>query len=408
MKRRNFLQFASLLSASGIISVGSHGWVAKALAQTNNRKRLIVIFLRGGVDGLNVVIPHQEYNYYDARPKIAIPAPGEPEGAIDLDGQFGLHPALTSIMPLWQNRSLAFVHACGLNNDTRSHFDAQYYMETGIPGNKKIPDGWMNRLLANLPKDKPTQAVNLGDTPPRILMGAMPVANLPTGRKSTRSLPIDVPRIYEVFDRLYSNNDELSRVYQEGRQARDLLLADLEQEMEAASAGAPPPQGFAADAKNLAQIMVGDSKTQLGFLALGRWDTHVNQGSSQGTLARRLKPLGEGLVTLVQELGPLYSDTVILVMSEFGRTVNENGNGGTDHGHGNVMWVLGGGLRGGQVYGQWPGLDESELFEKRDLAVTTDFRDVISSVLEQHLEIERSQIARVFSGYSSERRLALL
>ncbi|NET12573.1 MAG: DUF1501 domain-containing protein, partial [Okeania sp. SIO1H6] len=196
MKRRNFLQFASLLSASGIISVGSHGWVAKGLAQTNNRKRLIVIFLRGGVDGLNVVIPHQEYNYYDARPNIAIPAPGEAEGAIDLDGQFGLHPALASIIPLWQNRSLAFVHACGLNNDTRSHFDAQYYMETGIPGNKKIPDGWMNRLLANLPKDKPTQAVNLGDTPPRILMGAMPVASLPTGRKSTRSLPIDVPRIY--------------------------------------------------------------------------------------------------------------------------------------------------------------------------------------------------------------------
>ncbi|GGA09534.1 DUF1501 domain-containing protein [Okeania sp. KiyG1] len=408
MKRRNFLQFASLLSASGIISVGSHAWVAKGLAQTNNRKRLIVIFLRGGVDGLNVVIPHQEYNYYDVRPKIAIPAPGEAEGAIDLDGQFGLHPALASIIPLWQNRSLAFIHACGLNNNTRSHFDAQYYMETGIPDNKKIPDGWMNRLLANLPKDKPTQAVNLGDTPPRILMGAMPVASLPTGRKSTSSLPIDRPKIYEAFDRLYSSNDELSRVYQEGRQARDLLLADLEQEMEAASAGAPPPEGFAGDAKNLAQIMVGDSKTQLGFLALGNWDTHVNQGSSQGTLARRLKPLGEGLVTLVQELGPLYSDTVILVMSEFGRTVKENGNGGTDHGHGNVMWVLGGGVRGGQVYGQWPGLDESELFQQRDLAVTTDFRNVISSVLEQHLEIERSQIARIFSGYSSERRLALL
>ena len=171
MKRRVFLQLASLLSASGIISVGSHGWVAKGLAQTNNRQKLIVIFLRGGVDGLNVVIPYQEDVYYDVRPKIAIPAPGEENGAINLDGQFGLHPALASIMPFWKNRSLAFIHACGLNNDTRSHFDAQYYMETGIPGNKKIPDGWMNRLLANLPKDRPTQAVNLGDTPPRILMG---------------------------------------------------------------------------------------------------------------------------------------------------------------------------------------------------------------------------------------------
>ena len=408
MKRRKFLQLASLLSASGIISVGSHGWVAKGLAQTNNRKRLIVIFLRGGIDGLNVVIPHQEDVYYDVRPKIAIPAPGEENGAINLDGQFGLHPALADIMPLWQNRSLAFIHACGLNNDTRSHFDAQYYTETGIPGNKKIPDGWMNRLLANLPKDRPTQAVNLGDTPPRILMGKMPVASLPSGRKSTRGLPIDRPKIYAAFDRLYSGNDELSRVYQEGRQARDLLLADLEKEMEAASGGAPPPKGFAGDAKNLAQIMVGDSKTQLGFLALGNWDTHVNQGSSQGALARRLKPLGKGLVTLVQELGSLYSDTVILVMSEFGRTVKENGNGGTDHGHGNVMWVLGGGLRGGQVYGQWPGLDESELFQKRDLAVTTDFRNVISSVLEQHLGFNQSQIAQVFPGYYYNQRLLLL
>ncbi len=408
MKRRKFLQLANLLSASGIISVGCHGWVAKGLTQTNNRQRLIVVFLRGGVDGLSIVIPHQEDIYYDARPNIAIPAPGEAEDSLILNEQFALHPALADIMPLWQNRSLAFVHACGLNDDTRSHFDAQYYMETGIPGTKKIPDGWMNRLLANLPKDQPTQAVNLGDTPPRILMGEMAVASLPTGRKSTNNLPIDRPQIYEAFDRLYSGSDELGRAYQEGRQARDLLLDDLEKEMEEASGGAPPPKGFAADAKNLAQIMVGDSRTQLGFLALGGWDTHVNQGSSQGTLARRLKPLGEGLVTLVQELGPLYSNTVILVMSEFGRTVKENGNSGTDHGHGNVMWVLGGGVRGGQVYGEWPGLDESELFQKRDLAVTTDFRNVISSVLEQHIGINQSQIAQVFPSHSSNQRLALL
>ncbi|MGB3507952.1 MAG: DUF1501 domain-containing protein [Microcoleaceae cyanobacterium] len=408
MKRRNFLQLASLLSASGIISVGSHGWVAKGLAQTNNRKRLIVVFLRGGVDGLNIVIPHQEENYYDARPKIAIPAPGEENGAINLDGQFGLHPALADVMPLWQNRSLAFIHACGLNHNTRSHFDAQFYMETGVPGSKNTSNGWMNRLLGNLPKDKPTQAVNLGDTPPRILMGEMPVATLPTGRKSSRRLPIDRPQINQAFDRLYTGNDELSRVYQEGRQARDLLLADLEKEMEEASGGAPPPRGFAADAKHLAQIMVGDSQTQLGFLALGGWDTHVNQGKTQGQLARKLKPLGEGLATLVQELGPLYSDTMVLVMSEFGRTVKENGNGGTDHGHGNVMWVLGGDVRGGQVYGKWPGLDESQLFQKRDLAVTTDFRDAIATVLEGHLGVNQNQLAQIFPGNSSYQRLALL
>ena len=166
--------------------------------------------------------------------------------------------------------------------------------------------------------------------------------------------------------------------------------------------------GYADGAKNLAEIMVGDSRTQLGFLALGGWDTHINQGNSKGLLARRLKPLGEGLVTLVEELGSLYSNTVILVMSEFGRTVKENGNGGTDHGHGNVMWVLGGAVRGGQVYGEWPGLDESELFQQRDLTVTTDFRNPIASIFEQHFGLNQSQIAQLFPGYDFNQRLPLL
>lgn len=408
MKRRKFLQLASLLSASSIVSIGADSWVAKGLAQTGNRKRLIVVFLRGGVDGLNVVIPHQEESYYTLRPKIAIPRPGEEGGAIDLNGYFGLHPALTDVMPLWQNRTLAFIHASGSNDPTRSHFDAQYYMETGTPGTKSTQEGWMNRLLANLPKDKPTQAVNIGDTPPRILVGGMPVASLPTGKKSTRPLPIDRPKINQAFDRLYSGSDDLSLAYQEGRQARELLLADLEQEMQDASNGAPPPVGFASDASKLARVMVGDSKTQLGFIGLGAWDTHVNQGASQGQLARKLKHLGEGLATLVNELGSLYSDTVIMVISEFGRTVKENGNGGTDHGHGNAMWVLGGGVRGGQVLGEFPGLDESELYQGRDLAVTTDFRDAIATILEGHIGINGTQVAQVFPGNSSNRRLALL
>lgn len=408
MKRRKFIQLASVLSASTIVNIGAHSWVAKGLAQTNNRQRLIVVFLRGAVDGLSVVVPHQEEVYYQLRPKIAIPRPGEPNGALDLDGFFGLHPALAPVMPFWQNRTLAFVHASGSKDPTRSHFDAQHYMEVGTPGDKSTSEGWMNRLLGNLPKDRPTQAVNIGDTPPRILVGRMPVASLPTGQKSTRPLPIDRPPIYEAFDRLYSGNDELSRVYREGRQARELLLADLAKEMEEASNGAPPPVGFASDASKLARVMVGDSRTQLGFIGVGGWDTHVNQGNSKGQLANKLKHLGEGIATLVNELGPLYADTAIVVMSEFGRTAKENGNSGTDHGHGNAMWVLGGGIRGGQVLGDWPGLDESELYEGRDLAVTTDFRDTIATVLEGHMGVQGSQLAGVFPGNSSNRRLALL
>lgn len=408
MKRRKFIQLASVLSASTIVNIGAHSWVAKGLAQTNNRQRLIVVFLRGGVDGLSAVVPHQEDAYYDLRPNVAIPRPGEKDGALDLDGFFGLHPALAPVMPFWQNRTLAFVHASGSKDPTRSHFDAQHYMEVGTPGDKSTSEGWMNRLLGNLPKDRPTQAVNIGDTPPRILVGQMPVASLPTGKKSTRPLPIDRPPIYEAFDRLYSGNDELSRVYREGRQARELLLADLAEEMEAASNGAPPPVGFASDASKLARVMRGDSRTQLGFIGVGAWDTHVNQGNSKGQLANKLKHLGEGIATLVNELGPLYADTAIVVMSEFGRTAKENGNSGTDHGHGNAMWVLGGGIRGGQVLGEWPGLDESELYEGRDLAVTTDFRDALATVLEGHMGVQGSQLAGVFPGNSSNRRLALL
>ncbi|MBR8826309.1 MAG: DUF1501 domain-containing protein [Gomphosphaeria aponina SAG 52.96 = DSM 107014] len=397
MKRRKLLQYAGLLTAASLIPIGMNGWAFRSVAQTNNPKRLIVIFLRGGVDGLNVVVPHQEADYYEARPSIALPKPGEKDGVLDLDGQFGLNPALKDIMPLWKQGSLAFVHACGSPDFTRSHFDAQDYMETGTPGVKKTQDGWMNRLLAVLPQGEITQAINLGDTPPRILMGKMPVTQLATGKKGTVPLPLDQPQINEAFDRLYSGNDPVSLAYQEGDQARQILLADLTSEMKEANKGDPLPDNFASDARRLAKLMVGDARTQLGFIGLGGWDSHVNENA---LLTRLLLPLGEGLAALAQELGPLYSDTVIMVISEFGRTVGENGNNGTDHGHGNVMWVLGGGIRGTQVYGAWPGLAESQLYESRDLAITTDFRDAIAPVLTQHLQISPAQLSQVFPGYT--------
>lgn len=402
MDRRQFLKRAAMLSASGIVMLSGHGWAAKIAGDSGARKRLVVIFLRGAVDGLNVVVPHGESAYYDARPTIGIGrAAGAGGGVLDLDGHFGLHPALAPLMPLWRDGTLAFVHACGSPDPSRSHFDAQEYMESGTPGVKTTPDGWMNRLLAAMPgRHDGTEAISLGPTLPRILAGRMPVANVPTGRAASRPMPVDRPRIEAAFDRLYSGGDPLSRAYQEGQAARKKLLAELAEDMKIADAGAPQPYGFSDDTARLAQLIARDSSIRLAFLALGGWDTHINQGAANGQLANHLRPLAEGVASLAKGLGAAWSDTVIITMSEFGRTVRENGNGGTDHGHGNVMWVIGGNIRGRQVYGRWPGLSEAELYQGRDLAVTTDFRSVAAAVLERHMGLDRATLGKVFPGFS--------
>lgn len=410
MNRKQFLYLTGLFGTSVLLGIGTHGWVAKGVTNNsiNNNKRLVVIFLRGAVDGLNVVIPYGENDYYDARSLIAIPPPGEASGCLNLDDRFGLHPALKSLMPLWKQGSLAFIHASGSPDKTRSHFDAQQYLENGTPGVKKTTDGWMNRLLGFMSPTTPVRALNLGTTTPRILSGKMPIATLPTNAGIVRPLAIDLPETGAAFDQLYTGNDSLSKAYQSGRRARQQLLADLQQEMIEANNGAPLPTGFSRDAQQLAQILVKDADVKLAFLGLGGWDTHVNQGNSTGTMARNLRSLGDGLAALVKGLGALYSDTAIIVMSEFGRTVNENGNGGTDHGHGNVLWVLGGDIKGGKVYGEWPGLSESSLFEGRDLAVTTDFREVIANILHRHLQLDAGIISQVFPNYLPSNKIQLL
>ncbi|MEB3885856.1 DUF1501 domain-containing protein [Lyngbya sp. CCY1209] len=400
MHRRQFLRFLTGFGTGAIASFGSRGWVARSLAATPNSKRLVLLFLRGGIDGLSVVVPHGETDYYQARPAIALPQPDKDGGVLDLDGQFGLHPSLASLLPLWEQGTLAFVHACGSADPTRSHFDAQHYLEVGTPGNKKTPDGWMNRLLGVLPGQTPVEAVSVGQSISPILSGSEPASNISLGRHAARKLPIDRDNVRTAFDRLYTDDDPLSVAYREGRTARDRLLKELEAEMEAANNGAPLPAGFAGDARQLAGLMARDPQIQLAFMDLGGWDTHVNQGSTRGILANRLKRLGEGVATLVESLGETYADTTIIVMSEFGRTVRENGNGGTDHGHGNVMWVSGGSVRGGKVYGTWPGLSEDELYEGRDLAVTTDFRDILAAILTSQFQLTSTQLNRVFPDYN--------
>ncbi|MBI4524945.1 MAG: DUF1501 domain-containing protein [Deltaproteobacteria bacterium] len=396
MNRREFLRQGLLVSASGLLLFRGNAWAARAIGEGQSRKRLVVAFLRGAVDGLNVLVPYSESSYYSSRPTIAIPRPGENGGALGLDGHFGLHPALSPIMPLWEKGTLAFVHASGSPDSTRSHFDAQDYMETATPGAKTTPDGWLNRLLEVLPgRRNATDAISVGPTLPRILSGRISTTNLPLKPAGIRPMATDRAEIEAAFDRLYNGNDPLSIAYREGQSARKKLMAELAEDMKMADGGAPSPIGFAAEAQKLGRLIARDATIKVAFIALGGWDTHVNQGSSTGQLANRLKALGDTLATFVQALGSSYSDTVILVMSEFGRTAQENGNAGTDHGHGNVMWIAGGHVQGGKVYGQWPGLSGNELYEGRDLAITTDFREVISALLESQFGLTTTQLEKV-------------
>jgi len=401
MNRRDFLKRSlSLVAGAGLYLLGPHAWAASSL-QAGSQKRLIVVFLRGAVDGLSVVIPYGDSQYYDWRPTIAIPRSGD--GAmLELgDGHFGINPALSAILPQWRDRTLAFVHACGSPDPSRSHFDAQDYMESGTPGIKSTSDGWMNRLLGVLPGTRSAaEAINLGPTTARILSGRLPVANMGLGRNASKPMALDRPIVGEAFARMYSGNDPLSRAYREGIEARKKLLADLERDMTEAAGGAPPASQASDYTGQLGRLIARDPGIRLAFIGLSGWDTHVSQGASKGQLFNHLKPLGEGLSGLVAALGPAYFDTVVMVISEFGRTMHENGNGGTDHGHGNVMLITGGAINGGQVYGQWPGLAEADLYQGRDLAITTDFRDPICAVLKTHMRLSDPQIAKVFPNFS--------
>jgi uncharacterized protein (DUF1501 family) len=404
MQRRHFLN-ALALGAGILLPVGRSAWAVGAPAAGPTGKKLVVVMLRGAVDGLNVVAPVGDENYLRLRPTIGLAAPGMDGGALDLDGYFGLHPALASLQPLWQARKLAFVHASGSPDATRSHFDAQDYMESATPGRKSTPDGWMNRLVAALPgPQSPSRLLGIGPVLPRILSGKAAAVNLPNVAGAARADLLDRPAVKAAFDELYANHPRFGRAYADGRAAHREVMDALEsREMQAADRGAPLPNGFPDDAARLAGLMRNDPKIQLAFVALGGWDTHANQGAAGGQLANRLAPLGQGLAVLAERLGPLFDDTVVVVMSEFGRTARENGNGGTDHGHGNVMWVMGGKVRGGKVYGDWEGVGDAKLNEGRDLPVTTDFRSVLAQLAEEHLMLGDQRLEQVFPAMPQKR-----
>ena len=373
-----------------------------AFASGARKKVLVAVFQRGAVDGLSMVMPHGDGAYFATRRAIALQPPrrGDSTSAVDLDGFFALHPALAPLVPLWQSRALAIVHACGSPDTTRSHFDAQDYMESGTPGVKSTPDGWLARATSGLPAPgSPFRAVALGPTLPRSLRGE-------AGAISMTSL--------ERFDVRAASEAAVARkgfesLYEQG--VRDLLHGTGRETFEAvkmlkraSAARIPPANGaeygrstFGQAMRQIAQLIRADAGLEVAFADIGGWDTHVAQGAEQGQLANRLRDFGQGLAAFVQDLGDRMSDVVVLTMSEFGRTVAENGNRGTDHGHATAMMVLGGGVRGGTVYGRWPGLARERLFEERDLAVTTDFRALFSEVAGRHLAIARP--AGLFPGW---------
>ena len=363
-------------------------------------KRLIVVFQRGAADGLNIVVPHGEAAYYSLRPSINIPR----QQVLDLNGLFGLHPSLISLMPLWQQKQLAIVHAAGSPDETRSHFDAQDYMESGTPGVKSTEDGWLNRTLQTEPNgaDTPFRAVALGTSLPRILAGRAPalaVSNLNTfgiqgGNPS--ALPIG-----NTFEAMYAQSVD-SVLHGTGKETFDAvkMLKSADPQKYTPAPGANYPKGRFGDAmRQTAQLIKANVGVQVAFTDIGGWDHHVNEGAVQGQLGNVLREFADSISAFWTDLGNLAESTVLITMSEFGRTARENGNRGTDHGHANVMFVLGGPVRGGRVYGRWPGLDQSQLHEGRDLALTTDFRTVVGESVIRHLG--NRDLNAVFPGFNN-------
>ena len=372
-----------------------------ARAAETSGKVLVAVFQRGAVDGLSMVMPHGDPGYAAARPSIGLkpPKPGESDRAIDLDGFFALHPSLAPLAPLWESRALAVVHACGSPDTTRSHFDAQDYMESGTPGIKSTPDGWLARAIRTRSKRaSPFRAVAMGPALPRTLQGDV-------GAISMQSIErFDVragdPSVRQSFEALYEQGvrDVLHGTGRETFEAVKMLRSANAARI-APAHGAEYPRGpFGEAMRQIAQLVKADVGLEVAFADMQGWDTHVGQGAERGQLALRLREFGGVLAAFARDLGDKMADVVVITMSEFGRTVAENGNRGTDHGHATAMLVLGGGVRGGRAYGRWPGLAPDRRFEGRDLAVTTDFRSLFTEVATRHLAVAASPL---FPGFTA-------
>ena len=457
LTRRYFLKSAGL-SLFGVGLVPSFmRRTAFALEQPGRRARkkvLVSVFQRDAADGLNIVVPFGERDDYSLRPSISIPEPSRissgSETAIDLDGFFGFHPSLASLKPLFDARHLAVIHAAGSPDSTRSHFDAQDYMESATPGLKSTEDGWLNRYLqmascaprpalrsrasngesalgagaAGAPELRdalggsspgsgarawetevtPFRAVAFSARMPRSLAGPAPalaIDDLRNLRFGPRARPRNASggEMQGALEAMYASASDplLSSTARETFQAVSTLHQIGVEDYQPANGAEYPHGPLGRSLQQVAQLIKADVGLEVAFAEVGGWDHHVNEGGVQGQLANNLKQFSDALAAFHRDMGDRMADIVVLTMTEFGRAVRENGNRGTDHGHANAMFVLGGPIRGGKVYGQWPGLKPGQLFEGRDLALTTDFRDVFAEVLVRHLGA--SETASIFPGF---------
>jgi uncharacterized protein (DUF1501 family) len=411
MNRRFFLRSGSIALASIGMSLSAPSFLERAVrGQTRNRitggkrKTLVAIFQRGAVDGLNMVVPYGESSYYDARPSIAIPKPdaANTDAAINLDGFFGLHPSFNSFKPLWDSKRLAIIHAVGSPDNTRSHFDAQDYMELATPGVKSTNDGWLNRFLQS--KDDPEhslfRAVSLTQNMPLVLQGRAPAVALSNLADFTIRAGKSSASLQQGFEEIYARevNDSIAGMGREAFDAVNYLKRVNPAQYKPENGAQYPRSPFGNSLLQIAQLIKAGVGLEVAFTDIGGWDTHVNQGNSRGQLGNLLQQFGSAIAAFYQDLGQRMDDVLVLTMSEFGRTVRENGNRGTDHGHANAMLVLGNRVRGGKVYGRWPGLKSDQLNEGRDLALTTDFRDVFGEIANRHLG--NTNLQTVFPGYA--------
>jgi uncharacterized protein (DUF1501 family) len=373
-----------------------------AQAATTPGKRLVVVFQRGAADGLNVVVPYREQNYYAMRPAIAIPE----NQVLDLDGFFGLHPSLAAFKPLYDQGHLAVVHAAGSPDMSRSHFDAQDYMESGTPGVKSTEDGWLNRALQSedlrhRQEHTAFRALALGSAVPRTLAGKIPAIALSSVNSFAVGARGPAPSpAANAFQAMYGESgDRIFHATGEETFEAVKLLRDANPAQYRPGPGVEYPNSeFGNNMKQIAQLLKANLGVEAAFTDVGGWDTHQNQGGVNGQLADRLRDFSSSIAAFWRDLGDEAETVTLVTMSEFGRTARQNGTGGTDHGHANAMFVLGGPVKGGQVYGRWPGLADEQLNEGRDLTVTTDFRQVLGEVVAE--TIGANNLDLVFPGAS--------
>jgi len=413
MDRRYFLKTSGIgLASFGFMAAAPDFLHQFAAAQTaakgyGKKKVLVTIFQRGAVDGLNMVVPYGDDQYYSLRPSIAIPGPKRANGAIDLDGRFGLHPSLKPLEKFWQSKQLAIIDAVGSPDNTRSHFDAQDYMESGTPGNKGTRDGWLNRVLqANETKGgSPFRAVSFTQQLPRSLYGRSPAVAMTSLGDFSIKAGIYSQNMKGGFEGIYEQNvkDTLGETGKETFEAVNYLKQANPAQFLPENGAVYPNSALGRSLRQIAQLIKAGVGLEVAFAEMGGWDTHSNQSfgqnPSQGQLANLLRDFGESIAAFGTDLGKHLDDVVLLTMSEFGRTARENGTRGTDHGHANAMFVLGNAVKGGTVYGDFKGLKTDKLYEGRDLDVTTDFRDVFAEAAHKHLGAK--DLAKIFPNYTA-------